>query len=144
MKQNKEITPRFHLAFPVRDLKEARTFYIDILGCTSGRESNLWIDYNFYGHQIVTHLSPEDCQPVHTNAVDGNQIPSRHFGVILPWAEWETLARRLESIKVSFLIKPKIRFKNKSGEQGTFFIQDPSGNVLEFKTFKTDEEIFKK
>jgi len=136
--------PRFHLAFPVHDLEKAKTFYTSTLGCPLGRESDNWIDFNLYGHQVVAHLSPKDCMNTKTNPVDGDSIPARHFGVILPWAEWEELCKILISQNIEFLIKPRIRFENVPGEQGTFFIQDPSGNALEFKSFKNDNDIFKK
>ena len=136
--------PRFHLAFPVHDLELAREFYINVLGCTLGRESKKWIDFNLFGHQVVAHLSPEDCTEISTNSVDNDKIPSRHFGVILPWDEWEELCRKIKNDGLEFLIEPKTRFKNNSGEQGTFFIKDPSGNALEFKSFKDENDIFKK
>ena len=136
--------PRFHLAFPVHDLEKAKTFYTSTLGCPLGRESDNWIDFNLYGHQVVAHLSPKDCMNTKTNPVDGDSIPVRHFGVILPWADWEELCKILISRNIEFLIEPRIRFKNVSGEQGTFFIQDPSGNALEFKSFKNDKDVFKK
>ena len=136
--------PRFHLAFPVHDLEKAKTFYTSTLGCPLGRESDNWIDFNLYGHQVVAHLSPKDCMNTKTNPVDGDSIPARHFGVILPWADWEELCKILISRNIEFLIEPRIRFKNVSGEQGTFFIQDPSGNALEFKSFKNDKDVFKK
>ena len=136
--------PRFHLAFPVHDLEKAKTFYTSTLGCPLGRESDNWIDFNLYGHQVVAHLSPKDCMNTKTNPVDGDSIPARHFGVILPWADWEELCKILISRNIEFLIEPRIRFKNVSGEQGTFFIQDPSGNALEFKSFKNDRDVFKK
>ena len=136
--------PRFHLAFPVHDLEKAKTFYTSTLGCPLGRESDNWIDFNLYGHQVVAHLSPKDCMNTKTNPVDGDSIPARHFGVILPWADWEELCKILISRNIEFLIKPRIRFKNVSGEQGTFFIQDPSGNALEFKSFQDNSFIFKR
>ena len=138
------VAPIFHLAFPVSDLEKAREFYTNILGCTLGRESDKWIDFNFFGHQIVAHLSPEDCTTLKKNLVDGDQISSRHFGVVLQWAEWEKLSMKIKNLDVKFVIEPKIRFKNKKGEQGTFFISDPSGNLIEFKTFKIDNMIFEK
>ena len=136
--------PRFHLAFPVHDLDQARNFYADLLGCGIGRESNQWIDFDLYGHQIVAHLSPEDCKISKRNMVDGDKVPSRHFGVILPWKKWKELCEMIKEKTIDFLIEPKIRFKDASGEQGTFFIEDPSGNTLEFKTFKNDKDIFRK
>ena len=134
---------RFHLAFPVHDLNLAKSFYKDIFGCKVGRESDKWIDFNLYGHQIVAHLCPEECDVYKKNIVDGDAISCRHFGVILKFNEWQKLVKKLNLSDVKFLIYPKIRFKNKIGEQGTFFIQDPSGNVLEFKTFKNDSDVFK-
>ncbi len=138
------LIPRFHLAFPVIDLESTRTFYTRVLGCTLGRESNKWIDFNLYGHQIVAHYSPEECTRSNKNKVDGDNVPSRHFGVILSWDRWEALCQKIKDQKIIFMIKPKIRFKNLRGEQGTFFIQDPSGNVLEFKSFKDDSMVFEK
>ena len=136
--------PRFHLAFPVHDLDEARKFYSNTLGCITGRESENWIDFNLYGHQIVAHLSPEDCKVANTNPVDNDDIPSRHFGVILEWRDWESLQEKIKKLDYPFLVEPKIRFKSKPGEQGTFFLNDPSGNALEFKTFKHDSMVFEK
>ena len=138
------LIPRFHIAFPVHNLESAREFYVDILGCEKGRESNSWIDFNLYGHQIVAHLSPDDCSPVSTNPVDRDDIPCRHFGVILEWGEWEVLQNRIKKLEHRFLVEPKIRFKSKPGEQGTFFINDQSGNALEFKSFKNDSMVFEK
>ena len=138
------LIPRFHLAFPVIDLESTRTFYTRVLGCTLGRESNKWIDFNLYGHQIVAHYSPKECTRSNKNKVDGDKVPSRHFGVILSWDRWEALCLKIKNQKIIFMIKPKIRFKNLRGEQGTFFIQDPSGNVLEFKSFKDDSMVFEK
>ena len=135
---------RFHLAFPVNNLITTKDFYEKILNCKIGRESKNWVDFNLYGHQIVAHLAPQECSDVNSNKVDEDQIPCRHFGVILDWHEWEELYKKLDLLKINFLINPKIRFKNKYGEQGTFFIKDPSGNVLEFKTFKNDADVFKK
>ena len=136
--------PRFHIAFPVHNLESAREFYVNVLGCDTGRESNSWIDFNLYGHQIVAHLSPDDCSPVSTNPVDRDDIPCRHFGVILEWGEWEVLQNRIKKLEHRFLVEPKIRFKSKPGEQGTFFVNDPSGNALEFKSFKNDSMVFEK
>ena len=136
--------PRFHLAFPIHDLESARKFYMNVLGCSLGRESNKWIDFNLFGHQIVAHLSPKDYDSVRTNVVDGDNVPARHFGVILSWNEWESLCNRIKDSGVQFLIKPRIRFKNAKGEQGTFFITDPSDNALEFKSFKHDSMIFER
>ena len=136
--------PRFHLAFPVIELESTKKFYTEVLGCKLGRQSNKWIDFNLFGHQIVAHFSPDDCRKTSANAVDGDTVPSRHFGVILSWEKWLALCEKIEKQKVRFMIDPKIRFKDQNGEQGTFFIQDPSNNVLEFKSFKDDSMVFKK
>jgi len=135
---------RFHIAFPVNDLETSREFYTQVLGCSIGRETENWIDFNLYGHQLVAHLSPSDCLPSNKSLVDGDQIPVRHFGLILPWNEWGKLCKSFEDQELAFYIKPKIRFANKKGEQGTFFLNDPSGNILEFKSFKDFNFIFKK
>lgn len=132
----------FHLAFPVKSLMETRAFFHDVLGCPLGRESPEWIDFDFYGHQITAHLKPEACSNALANEVDGDQVPVRHFGVILEWSEWEALSQKLQARGWPFHISPKIRFHNQPGEQGTFFIRDPSGNILEFKTFKSHTNIF--
>lgn len=134
--------PPFHLAFPVADLEATRAFYADVLGCGQGRESEAWIDFDFHGHQITAHLAPEECRAAATNAVDAHQVPVRHFGLVLPWAAWEELAQRLRAGGQAFLIEPSIRFKGQPGEQGTFFLSDPSGNALEFKSFKDPERLF--
>ncbi len=132
----------FHLALPVHDLEAARTFYVDLLGCSVGRESATWIDFNFFGHQVTTHLSPEAPQPAATNPVDGKQVPVRHFGVILDWNAWQALAEQLTQASVSFLVEPGIRFRGQVGEQATMFLLDPSQNGLEFKAFRDQEQIF--
>tara|TARA_X000001036_G_scaffold360756_1_gene343809 strand:- start:1121 stop:1540 length:420 start_codon:yes stop_codon:yes gene_type:complete len=136
--------PRFHIAFPVDNLENAKDFYTKILGCSLGRESDKWIDFNLYGHQIVAHFSPEECIKSNANKVDDDMVPCRHFGVILPLDNWEALGKKIKKKKVKFMIKPKIRFKNLKGEQGTFFLWDPSGNVLEFKSFKNESMVFEK
>ncbi len=130
----------FHLAFPVHDLEEARRFYAGLLGCPTGRESKEWIDFDLYGHQIVAHLAPKEAA-ASTNKVDGEDVPVRHFGVILEWSQWEKLAAQLRG-KVKFVIEPGIRFKGQAGEQATMFFKDPSGNALEFKAFKDQSRIF--
>mgnify|MGYP001332103753 FL=1 len=136
--------PRFHIAFPVNNLEDTKYFYSKILGCSLGRETDKWIDFNLFGHQIVAHFSPEDCLESNVNKVDGDLVPCRHFGVILPWDNWEIMGKMIKRKKINFMIKPKIRFKNLKGEQGTFFLKDPSGNVLEFKSFKNDSMIFER
>ncbi|NYT62688.1 VOC family protein [Alcaligenaceae bacterium] len=136
--------PPFHLAFPVRDLAEARAFYGDLLGCPEGRSSNEWVDFNFFGHQIVTHLSPGECGSTQTNNVDDHNVPVRHFGAVLDMPVWEALAKKLQDAGTQFVIEPYIRFKGEVGEQATMFFLDPSGNALEFKAFKNIESLFAK
>ena len=135
--------PRFHLAFPVRDLTEARRFYGDLLGCAEGRSAEDWVDFDFHGHQIVAHLAPPVVSSA-TNQVDGEQVPVRHFGVILDPDAWRQLASRLTGAGADFLIPPTTRFEGEPGEQSTFFILDPSGNALEFKAFADDAMVFAK
>lgn len=133
----------FHLAIPVRDLEATRLFYVDFLGCRVGRSAPRWIDFDFFGHQLSVHLvSDEDDPTVATNPVDGDKVPARHFGVVLPWGDWQILSSQLLEKKTEFLIAPKTRFVGEPGEQGTFFLLDPSGNALEFKSFKEPERLF--
>lgn len=132
----------FHLAIPVDDLAAAEDFYGGLMGCSQGRRSERWIDFDFFGHQLVVHLAPEECAAPMTNPVDGHDVPARHFGVVLDWDDWEALAARLEAAGVRFLIAPYVRFKGEAGEQGTFFIRDPAGNALEFKCFKDRGQLF--
>jgi extradiol dioxygenase family protein len=136
--------PRFHLAFPVHDLAKARSFYTGLLGCPEGRSSDDWVDFDFFGHQIVAHLSPDDAGHKAHNLVDGEEVPVRHFGAILGMDEWRTLAARLKDAHARFIIEPDIRFEGEVGEQATFFVLDPSGNALEFKAFADDSRIFAK
>ncbi|MCB1051280.1 MAG: VOC family protein [Acidobacteria bacterium] len=131
----------FHLAFPVHDLKAAKDFYCQILGCGTGRESPEWVDFNFFGHQITAHLANTE-NGVATNPVDGQAIPIRHFGIILTMQDWQALAKHLETLNIDFKVKPQIRFRGMAGEQATLFIADPSGNYLEFKAFNDDRSIF--
>ncbi len=137
-------TPLFHLAFPVNDLSEARRFYGELLGCPEGRSSEAWIDFNFYGHQVVAHLAPEECGHRATSAVDGDEVPVRHFGAILPMQAWEALADKLRAAGTKFVIEPHVRFKGQVGEQATMFFLDPSGNALEFKAFGDLSQVFAK
>jgi len=132
----------FHLAIPVHDLEIAREFYGDILGCSTGRESENWIDFNFFGHQLVTHLDKNMNISDSTNTVDGNRVPVPHFGIILKKKDWDTLAKKLSAANVEFIIEPRTRFKDNTGEQSTMFMKDPSGNALEFKSFQDDGHIF--
>ncbi|MEM9671989.1 MAG: VOC family protein [Bacteroidota bacterium] len=132
----------FHLAFPVSNLVDTRKFYEDLLGCSVGRSSERWIDFNFYGHQISAHLKPDEVKLARTNEVDGDQVPVRHFGAILDMDTWESLAGRLKAANIDFIIEPHVRFKGQAGEQATMFFLDPSGNALEFKAFKDKSQIF--
>lgn len=136
--------PRFHLAFPVHDLEAARGFYGGLMGCPEGRSSPEWVDFDFHGHQIVAHLAPGEAGHRDTNAVDGHDVPVRHFGLILGWDDWHALADRLTSAGQAFIIEPGIRFKGQVGEQATMFLLDPSGNALEFKAFRDESMIFAK
>jgi len=136
--------PPFHLAFPVHDLAAARAFYGQVLGCGEGRSSEAWIDFDFYGHQIVAHLAPEECGYKSTSAVDGHGVPVKHFGAVLPMQDWEALAERLKAAGTSFVIEPQIRFKGQVGEQATMFFLDPSGNAIEFKAFDDPSQLFAK
>ncbi len=134
----------FHLAFPVNDLAAARSFYGGLLGCPEGRSSPDWIDFNFYGHQIVAHLAPDETNEVAANAVDGHGVPVRHFGVVLSMEEWEAAAEKLTKASIEFVIKPYIRFRGEPGEQATMFFKDPSGNAIELKAFADINSLFAK
>jgi len=132
----------FHLAFPVTDLTAARRFYTEVLGCSLGRTDERWIDFDFFGHQITAHLVPATATAMMSSPVDGDDVPVRHFGVILARADWDALAARLQGFDAEFLIEPRIRFRGQPGEQATMFVRDPSGNALEFKSFPNDSGIF--
>jgi extradiol dioxygenase family protein len=136
--------PLFHLAFPVTDLAKARAFYGGVLGCPEGRSSPEWVDFNFYGHQIVAHLSPDEAGHHHTSAVDGDNVPVRHFGAILSMPEWQALADKLVTAGTTFVIEPHVRFAGQVGEQATMFLLDPCGNALEFKAFQNLSQVFAK
>jgi uncharacterized protein len=138
----------FHLAFPVTDLPSARAFYGGLLGCPEGRSSSEWIDFDFFGHQLVAHLAPPKTTPSgsapHHNPVDGHDVPVPHFGVVLDWDHFQVLAMRLRDGGVKFVIEPYIRFAGLVGEQATMFFYDPSGNALEFKSFRDRRQLFAK
>lgn len=134
----------FHLAFPVHDLAAARGFYGGLLGCPEGRSAEDWVDFNFYGHQIVAHLAPAECGLAQRNAVDGHGVPVRHFGIVLPMGDWESLAGRLKARGVQFVIEPYIRFAGEPGEQATMFFLDPSGNAIEVKAFADIKMLYAK
>ena len=133
----------FHLAFPVNDLAGARQFYGELLGCDEGRSSDDWVDFNLFGHQIVAHLSHEAASAA-TSKVDGDAVPVRHFGAVLPMTVWQALANHLRARNVRFVIEPHIRFAGQAGEQATMFFLDPSGNALEFKAFGDPAALFAK
>ena len=134
--------PPFHMAFPVADLAATEKFYAGLLGCRIGRRDVKWIDFDFFGHQISAHLKPEETRVASTNAVDGDQVPVRHFGAILPWGDWHRLAEKLKAAGTAFIIEPHVRFKGQVGEQATMFFLDPSGNALEFKSFEDPAQVF--
>ena len=140
-----KLTP-FHLAIPVHNLSKCREFYKKILGCKEGRSSDHWADFDFFGHQLVIHYKEKSIQEVgkNTNLVDGKDVPVPHFGVVLEWNTFQELSIRLKSKNVKFTIEPYIRFKGLPGEQATMFFNDPSGNALEFKSFKDFDQIFQK
>jgi extradiol dioxygenase family protein len=139
----KAIRP-FHLAFPVNDIAVARDFYGSLLGCPEGRSSEHWVDFDFFGHQLVAHLAPEECGHKSTSAVDDHQVPVKHFGVVLTIPDWKALADKLTKAGIRFVIEPYVRFEGEVGEQHTMFFLDPSGNALEFKAFANDDMIFAK
>lgn len=134
----------FHLAFPVHDLDEARHFYGQTLGCPEGRSAPDWIDFDFYGHQIVTHLVGRKVEPAGFGLVDGKQVPIPHFGVVLSMENWRALAERLESAGIAFVLKPQVRFAGQPGEQATMFFLDPSNNAIEVKGFADITRLFAK
>jgi hypothetical protein len=143
MSTNPSIPP-FHLAFPVHSIEAARAFYGELLGCPEGRSAPDWVDFNFYGHQIVAHLAPDEAGHRGTSAVDGDSVPVRHFGVVLSMEQWEAAARRLTEAGIRFIIEPHIRFKGEVGEQATMFFLDPSGNAIELKAFADMSRLFAK
>ena len=130
-----ELTP-FHLAIPVRDLASARAFYGGLLGCSEGRSAAEWVDFDFFGHQLVCHVVEGAAGGAGHNPVDGHDVPVPHFGMVLEMPDWEALAARLRGAGVAFIIEPHIRFRGLPGEQATMFLLDPSGNALEFKAFQ--------
>lgn len=134
--------PPFHLAIPVDDLDKARSFYGDLLGCEEGRSDSQWIDWNFYGHQLVTHVAPERILPPAHNAVDGHAVPVPHFGAVLDMQSWQQLADKVQQAGIEFVIEPYVRFKGQPGEQATMFFYDPAGNALEFKAFADITQLF--
>lgn len=138
-----KITP-FHVAVPVHNLDECRTFYRDVLGCKEGRSAEQWVDFDFFGHQFVIHYKPKSEEDTHTNPVDGKNVPVPHYGVVLPWETFQTFSKELIDKGIDFVIEPYIRFKGEPGEQATMFFLDPAGNALEFKAFKDMGQLFAK
>jgi extradiol dioxygenase family protein len=136
--------PPFHLAFPVHDLAAARSFYGGLLGCPEGRSAAEWVDFDFFGHQIVAHLDPEMRPKAHHNPVDGHDVPVPHFGAVLAMDQWQALAARLTAARVAFVIEPDVRFAGQPGEQATMFFLDPSGNALELKAMANPANLFAK
>ena len=136
--------PPFHLAFPVHDLEAARAFYGGLLGCPEGRSAAQWIDFDFYGHQIVAHHDPGMVARPHHNPVDGHDVPVPHFGAVLDMAAWERLAERMTAAGANFVIAPTVRFRGEIGEQATMFFLDPSGNALEIKAMRDPAALFAK
>lgn len=134
----------FHLAIPVTSLANARAFYGDLLGCPEGRSSEDWVDFNFFGHQVVAHLAPGEAGHRNTSAVDGDNVPVRHFGMVLTMADWDKMAEKLRAAGTQFIIEPHIRFKGQVGEQATMFFLDPCGNAVEFKAFADPSRLFAK
>jgi extradiol dioxygenase family protein len=133
--------PLFHLAVPVTDLEATRRFFTDVLGCRVGREDERWIDFDFFGHQLSAHLT-EEMPRIMTNLVDGKQIPVSHFGLVLEWRQWHAVVERLREKSVTFLVDPCLRFEGQAGEQATLFVQDPSGNAIELKSFREPARLF--
>ena len=144
MSTTQHAMPPFHLAFPVHSLAAAREFYGELLGCPEGRSSDAWVDFDFFGHQIVAHLAPEEAGHRSTSAVDGDAVPVRHFGVVLSVPQWEELAGRLRAAGTRFIIEPHVRFRSEVGEQATMFFLDPSGNAVEIKAFADMSSLFAK
>ena len=134
----------FHLAIPVRELQETRTFYNTTLNCKEGRSSEQWVDLDFFGHQLVLHITPFVSEQKDSNPVDGHDVPVPHFGVVLTMKDWNSLAERLKEHGMDFIIEPYVRFKGEPGEQATMFFKDPSGNALEFKAFENIDQLFAK
>ena len=137
----RDLSP-FHLAFPVTSLSSARRFYGELLGCPEGRSSPEWVDFDFFGHQIVAHLAPDQVGSTATSAVDGDAVPVRHFGVVLDMPQWSELSDKLRAADTAFIIEPHVRFKGQVGEQATMFLHDPCGNALEFKAFADRTQLF--
>jgi len=132
----------FHLAIPVREIEQTRKFYREVLGLKEGRSDSHWVDFDFFGHQLVIHVDPKLKDSPIVNPVDGKEVPVPHFGLVLPWDDFHRMASRLGEQSVQFVIEPYIRFEGKPGEQATMFFRDPSGNALEFKAFRNPKMLF--
>ena len=138
------VTP-FHIAIPVHNLEECRSFYREVLNCEEGRSSDHWVDFNLFGHQLVIHFKPKDKNnDLHHNPVDGLDVPVPHYGVVLPWETFQSFSEELKNKGIQFIIEPYVRFKGQVGEQATMFFKDPAGNALEFKAFKDMDQLFAK
>lgn len=137
------ITP-FHIAIPVHNLDDCRTFYRDVLECSEGRSSDHWVDFNLFGHQLVIHYKPKSKEELYTNPVDGKSVPVPHYGVVLSWDVFQSFSKKLQAKRIEFIIEPYVRFQGEVGEQATMFFLDPAGNALEFKAFKDIEQLFAK
>ena len=142
MSNSKDSLQPFHLAIPVNDLDSSKNFYHHLLGCKVGRSSDEWIDFNFFGHQLVCHLSEKSSNEI-SNSVDFHEIPVPHFGLVLSWSDFKSITSDLSEKKIEFLIEPTIRFKNQVGEQAIAFLKDPSGNAIELKAFKNMDNLFR-
>ncbi len=140
---NSNLRP-FHLAIPVNEIPDNRSFYRDVLGCKEGRSSDHWVDFDFFGHQLVIHLKERSDNEIHSNPVDGKEVPVPHFGVVLDMPAFHALSASLRKQNIDFIIEPYIRFEGEVGEQATMFFKDPSGNALEFKAFKNITQLFAK
>ena len=143
-----QLTP-FHVAVQVRDIDEAREFYGIKMGLSEGRSAENWVDFNMFGHQFVTHLNPQigKSREIYRiwNSVDGHGVPVPHYGVVMQFDDWQVFAKKVSTFISDFIIEPYVRFKGETGEQGTMFFSDPSGNALEFKAFRNIElELFAK
>lgn len=134
----------FHIAIPVHNLEKCRIFYRDILNCEEGRSSDHWVDFNFFGHQLVIHYKEQSAEDTHTNSVDGKNVPVPHYGVVLSWEVFQDFAKKISEKGVQFIIEPYVRFEGQTGEQMTMFFKDPAGNALEFKAFKDIDQLFAK
>jgi len=138
-----KVTP-FHIAIPVHNLAKCRKFYREVLNCEEGRSSDHWVDFNLFGHQLVIHYKEKSTEALHSNPVDGKNVPVPHYGVVLPWDTFQSFSEELKSKGIKFIIEPYIRFEGQVGEQATMFFLDPAGNALEFKAFKDMGQLFAK